>query len=58
MMSIKPICNFCGKEIEKAGGLGISPPKDVDDVYFVRKIHICRKCWKEYISENLEDGED
>ena len=45
-MSIKPICNKCGKEIMDFGGLLFSPPYSKD---FVKKWHLCKTCYRETI---------
>ncbi len=40
-MSIKPICDSCGKELEDFGGLLFSPPQGKN----VKKYHICKDCY-------------
>jgi hypothetical protein len=45
-MSIKPVCNKCGKELTALGGILLSPP-DTDD--FVKKWHLCKACYGETI---------
>jgi len=42
-MAISPICNKCGKELKKFGGLIFSPPTKQN---IVKKYHICRDCFK------------
>jgi 5-enolpyruvylshikimate-3-phosphate synthase len=42
-MSIKPLCNYCGQELEDFGGLLFSPPNK----NIVKKYHICKNCYNE-----------
>lgn len=42
-MSISPICEMCGKEINEFGALVFSPP---DKNNTVKKHHICKDCYK------------
>ncbi len=46
IMSIKPICDKCNKELTKFGAILFSPP---DQKSNVKKYHICVKCFKEII---------
>jgi hypothetical protein len=41
-LAIKPICDSCGKELDRFGGLLLSPP---DSKNRVRKYHLCVKCF-------------
>jgi len=41
-VAIKPICNRCGKELDKLGGLLFSPPDNKNNV---KKYHICKDCF-------------
>ena len=43
-MAINPICDKCGLELEEFGAILLSPP-DADQK--VRKIHLCKKCYKQ-----------
>jgi len=53
-MSIKPICNCCGEELDDFGAIILSPPyhsvycSDDEHVY---KWHICQKCYDKLESE-------
>jgi len=49
-MAIKPICDFCKKELEDFGGLVFSPPNSKQEV---KKLHICQKCYKELEKDKL-----
>ena len=40
---IKPICDFCKKELQDFGAILFSPP---DNDNRVRKFHICKECFK------------
>ncbi|MBS3058642.1 MAG: hypothetical protein J4478_04550 [Candidatus Diapherotrites archaeon] len=42
-MAIKPICDSCGKELDKFGALLFSPP---DSGNIVRKFHVCVECFE------------
>ena len=52
-------CDFCKEEITEPGGLIFSPPleKEVNDRIFdtgiTVKLHICKKCYKEEITNGL-----
>lgn len=53
-MSIKPECDLristdCEGELEEAGALLFSPPKDVPFKEDVKKLHACIPCWKKLI---------
>lgn len=41
-MAIRPVCDFCKKELVGFGALLFSPPKKSD----VRKYHVCVFCYK------------
>ena len=41
-MSIKPICDKCGKELNEFGAILLSPPDDGK----VRKFHLCKDCYE------------
>jgi hypothetical protein len=43
-VTIKPICDICGKELEEFGAILLSPP---DDYNKVEKFHLCRECYEE-----------
>jgi hypothetical protein len=45
-MAIKPICDRCKKELEEYGAILFSPPDKDNNV---RKLHLCRSCYKEMI---------
>lgn len=47
-MSIKPVCDKCGKELKSFGGIFLSPP---DRKSMVRKYHVCRDCSKALMKE-------
>ena len=40
---IKPICDFCKKELKEFGALLFSPP---DNDNKVRKFHLCKECFR------------
>lgn len=41
-MSIRPICDFCKKELRDFGGILFSPP---DKRSMVKKYHVCKNCY-------------
>lgn len=43
-MSIKPICDFCKKELDAFGALLFSPPNDENEV---KKFHVCKRCYND-----------
>lgn len=45
---IKVQCEKCGDELNEVGGLALSPPHSVIEDR-VSKIHLCLKCWDEFI---------
>jgi len=45
-MSIKPTCDFCKKELTAFGGILFGPPRKSGEV---KKLHICKKCYKQII---------
>ena len=54
---IKPICDFCKKELEEPGAIVFSPPyrqykgeKLPKDICV--KLHMCRTCYKNIILKN------
>jgi len=47
-MAIKPVCDKCKKELKEFGGTLFSPPNKKD---YVRKWHICKKCYKKIEKE-------
>jgi hypothetical protein len=44
---IKPMCDFCGSELNAFGAILFSPPKEHD----VKKYHICVDCYNEMIKK-------
>ncbi len=40
---IRPVCDFCKKELTDFGGLLFSPP---DKKSVVKKLHVCKPCYK------------
>ena len=48
-MSIKPVCDKCGKELDDFGALLFSPPNGND----VKKFHICKECYSKLITKFL-----
>jgi hypothetical protein len=46
IMAIKPICDKCKQELEVFGALMFSPP---DEKSYVRKGHLCKKCYEEFV---------
>ena len=40
-MAIRPLCDFCGKELTKFGALLFSPPKGLVG----KKFHLCQPCY-------------
>ncbi|MEK6758003.1 MAG: hypothetical protein AABX88_02640 [Nanoarchaeota archaeon] len=46
-MTIKPICNKCGNELNKFGGILLGPP---DENNKVEKLHLCKDCYEEIVS--------
>ena len=51
---IKPICDFCKKELQDFGAILLSPP---DNDNKVRKFHICKECFKKLNVENRGSDE-
>lgn len=55
-MSIRPICDFCHKELEDFGGLIFSPPEKgheetkTGDEQNVQKLHVCKTCYDGMVS--------
>jgi hypothetical protein len=47
-MAIKPICDFCKKELIDFGALLFSPPNEKSEV---KKYHICKGCFKKILKE-------
>lgn len=45
-MAIKPICDFCKKELKAPGGLLFSPPNTNGEV---KKLYVCKRCYKEIL---------
>ena len=43
-MTIKPICDKCGSELNTFGGILLSPP---DEDNKVKKLHLCVECYQE-----------
>ncbi len=43
-MAIHPICDKCGRELDKLGGILLSPP-DQDNK--VTKLHLCIDCYEQ-----------
>ena len=50
-MSIKPICDSCGTELEEFGAILFSPPNSKSEV---KKFHICKKCYNELVQNFKE----
>lgn len=48
-MAIAPVCDVCKKELKDFGGLLFSPPNEKSTVH---KYHICKKCYKKFVSDN------
>lgn len=46
-MAIKPVCDKCNKELDDFGAILLSPP---DPENKVKKLHICKNCYKEIIN--------
>ncbi len=51
-MSIKPICDSCGRELTDFGGILLSPP---DEKNMVKKLHICKTCYSKIIESFTAD---
>lgn len=54
-MSIRPICDFCHKELEDFGGLIFSPPASGHETgesadQNVQKLHVCKTCYDGMVS--------
>jgi hypothetical protein len=47
-MTIKPICDFCKKELNEFGAILLSPPDERNNV---KKYHVCKECYQKIISE-------
>jgi hypothetical protein len=50
---IRPKCDKCGNELQAYGGLAFSPPETMPDdspSRQVDKIHICVKCWRDFMA--------
>lgn len=47
-MAIRPVCDFCKKELKEFGALLFSPP---DSHSKVKKFHLCKECYKEVIQK-------
>jgi len=45
-MSIKPLCNNCGKELTEFGAILLSTPDKENNV---KKHHLCKECYDELI---------
>lgn len=45
-MAIKPVCDFCKKELKDFGALLFSPP---DKKSNVKKFHVCKMCYRKFI---------
>lgn len=45
-MAIKPICDFCGKELVDYGALLFSAP---DEDNMAKKDHVCKACYEKII---------
>ena len=65
-MSIRPICDFCHKELEDFGGLIFSPPEKGHEEnettdQNVQKLHVCKTCYDGMVSifmkKDLNDGQ-
>ncbi|HEY4507301.1 MAG TPA: hypothetical protein VJJ47_00225 [Candidatus Paceibacterota bacterium] len=41
-MAIRPLCDFCQKELTTFGGILLSPPNKKSQV---KKLHLCRACY-------------
>jgi len=54
---IKPICDYCQKELDEFGGLLLSPP---DESNKCQKFHICKLCYQklEQLKEENEKLKD
>ena len=50
-MAIRPICDFCKKELVDFGGLLFSPPNKENSV---KKYHVCKDCYDRIIKENVK----
>ncbi len=46
-MAIRPVCDFCKKELRDFGAILLSPPKRKMDV---KKYHVCLSCYKKIIA--------
>lgn len=44
-MGIKPICDYCGDELEDFGALLFSPPRPNRN-FIVEKYHCCINCYE------------
>lgn len=45
---IKPVCAWCGNELEEFGAILFAPPKEhFPLVDVVEKFHCCKKCFEE-----------
>lgn len=42
-MALKPVCDYCKKELDAFGGILLSPPTRDG---FVRKFHVCVTCYE------------
>ena len=47
-MTIKPVCDRCGRELDEFGALLLSPPTSGN---MVRKYHLCKSCYNSIIKE-------
>lgn len=52
-MSIAPICNACGNELDVPGALVFSPPT-LDDI--TTKWHLCVSCFDDHFAVFTEDS--
>jgi len=50
-MSIKPKCDFCGKELNEFGAILLSPPDKNNKVI---KYHLCVDCYEKVCTSNLK----
>lgn len=52
-MAIKPVCDFCKKELRDFGALLFSPP---DAKSNVKKFHVCNSCYKKITTRRGQIG--
>jgi len=56
-MSIRPICDFCKRELSDFGGLVFSPPENTEiGNSEVEKLHVCKTCYLGMRSMFMKDA--